>query len=137
MKSAIIVLLSLASTTVFAAETLSPWGGCPQAIEFKADLIEEQIEIYLGKGDLDSAAEMASACANYGSSQDVAIISLAANALYKDLNKILNGRVQTQMEAMTARCTRRGQNEGGTLGMSVGAHCTLRVLRGFYAAYGK
>ena len=108
---------------------------CPKELEYKGQLIVTAVDELLTKNRVEAAAELASDCANWGSSMDVAILSPVIDRQYTELNKILTGKVQTQMEKMIAKCTAKGEAEGGTLGRAVAAHCAFKVVAGFYAAY--
>lgn len=137
MKKVLFVVLSFWGLNSFAAATgVSPWH-CPVEIEYKEDRISEEVEAYLAKGELETAAELARSCANFGSSHDPRILGPVINAYDVALYSILPNHAVWIKDEMIRNCIRRGEDEGGTLGQSVGAHCQIKVLMGFMDGYKK
>ena len=117
-------------------QPLSPWN-CAAAIDGKPDLIGDAIEKSLAAKDIESAAEFASSCATFGSSIDVSLISPVANAFDEKLKNSLRGDEKAMLQRFLKKCVDKGENEGGSLGRAMAAHCSLKVYRGFYAAVKK
>ena len=145
MKTTLFALATLLiSFHAFADDAVStetaavdPWAGCPAAIDGKADLISEQINIQLKKNSIEGAAALASNCAVFGSNIDVSLINPVVYAYLTALNGQLDESEGKMMNKFLENCAKKGEASGGSLGRAMAAHCQLKVVSGFYAAVKK
>lgn len=114
-------------------DSISPWV-CAQEVDGNAEKIAEQIQKRLTHDDIDGAIAFASTCATWGSSMDVSLIAPVANAIAKDISSKLTKNQKAVMNELLAKCQKKGDDDGGTLGQSGAAHCKLNVYHGFYSA---
>jgi hypothetical protein len=132
MKALFILSAVFFSAQAFALEPVSPWT-CPASIDGNVDAIGDQIDTYLAKNDLESAAELASDCATFGSGIDVSLLGPVMGAYSAALGKHLSSSETLVMDSFLQKCQLKGEQEGGSLGRSMAAHCQLKVYMGFYA----
>ena len=128
------VLLAM-TTAAFASEDVSPWN-CPANLDGKVEEIGNQIEKFLSKKQLESAAQLASNCSTFGSSIDVSLVGPILMA-YSEKAAKLPTAVKNIRKDMINRCIKKGEAEGGTLGRAVSVHCQLKVELAIDSAYGK
>lgn len=114
---------------------------CPASLSGKADLIAKNIEYYIAENQLFIAQELASDCADFGSSIDVGLISPVLEALDKNLNKHMKTYQKKDLADKLSLCSKRfaGANgqDNGSLGRSAAAHCELKIYGAFDSLYGK
>ncbi len=137
MKTTFFALaLCLFSFQIFADDSISPWI-CPSSIDGNTELISNEIEKSLNANNLEAAAQFAGVCASFGSGIDVMLLSPVLYAFDTALESTLSASEKSVLNSFIAKCNKKGEREGGSLGRSGAAHCQLKVYEGFYAAIKK